>query len=532
MITCKICSQQFPNIISWKHLAKHNITVEEYKKIHGETSTDEYRNKLRRCGADNPNFGKRHSWTDEQRSKIKGRTPSNKGKKITNSDQLAKHKQAIAKREEKYFNGTLTRAKSKKTKEQREVNSIRQIEYARKNPEKMRERAAKALATKIHRGVDLGKSMRGKKHSEKTKLQARERMLNTVQAKTIESHERLATALKELNLNLLNTLHDTTFELECAICLSRFSFTKQYFQPNKLNHSVCPTCYPRAKRISNKEHELFDFIKSIRPEAIQNYRDSYHSKELDIFIPSMSLGIEFNGLYWHSESVLLSNNKSEKSDFEKKNYFADRNIRLIQIFEDEWDLKQNIVMSRLHNLLGKTEKTVYARLCRVEEITSKQAADFCEINHIMGKGRSNVRLGLFYENQLISVMTFTKSNLSRKITDWEINRFASALYLNVPGGASKLFSAFLKQINPDQVISYADNRWSNGSLYSQLGFTCSTQGTPNYWYLKANYPARIHRFSLRKNSSDVQTLSEFDNRKLQGYDRIWDCGSSKWIWTK
>jgi len=532
MIICKICNQEFSNMISWKHLAKHNISVAEYKKNYGDTSTDEYLDKLRKFGQDNPNFGKKHSWSETQKANIKGREPSNKGKKVTNSEHLENLHRGIAEREKKYSEGILTRAKHQKTQQQKKINSERQIEYARLNPEKMKERAKKALQTKLDRGIDLGKSMRGKNHSEQTKQQARERMLNTVQRKTLESQEKLSLVLQDLQLSLLNDASETSLRLVCNICACEFSFTKQYFRPSKFKHSICPGCYPREKRTSNKEQALFDFVKTTNPGAIQNYRDSYQSKEIDIFIPSLMIGVEFNGLYWHSESVLLHNNKSEKSDFEKQKYFRERNIRLIQIFEDEWDLKSDIVKSRLNNILGKTSNVLYARKCTVKEISSSDAADFCNQNHIMGQGRSNARLGLFYQDQLVSVMTFSKSNLSRKVVGWEINRFASLLNLNIPGGASKLFSAFQKMFDPDQVISYADNRWSTGNLYASLGFKKASDGSPNYWYIKSNYPERIHRFSLRKNIADDNSLTEFANRKNQGYDRIWDCGSSKWIWIK
>ena len=151
----------------------------------------------------------------------------------------------------------------------------------------------------------------------------------------------------------------------------------------------------------------------------------------------------------------------------------------------------------------------------------------------MGRGRSNYRFGLYYQDTLVSLMTFTNNNLSRRLNNvWEINRFASLLNTTVVGGASRLFRHFLKHINPDTVVSYADNRWSNGQLYQQLGFEKTSNGTPNYWYLLPNTTRRIHRFSLRKTVGDNPDLTEVQNRAAQGYLRIWDSGSSKWTWNK
>ena len=138
-------------------------------------------------------------------------------------------------------------------------------------------------------------------------------------------------------------------------------------------------------------------------------------------------------------------------------------------------------------------------------------------------------LGLFFENNLVSVMTFSSNNISRKLSNGvELNRFCSKVGYSVVGGAGKLLAYFQKNFNPDKIISYADNRWSLGNLYQSLNFTKVSEGVPNYWYFTKNSLTRIHRFSLRKNLSDDQTLSEVENRKNQGFLRIWDCGSSKW----
>jgi hypothetical protein len=127
-------------------------------------------------------------------------------------------------------------------------------------------------------------------------------------------------------------------------------------------------------------------------------------------------------------------------------------------------------------------------------------------------------------------MTFSNNNLSRRIKGWEINRFCSKLHTHVVGAASKLFAHFVKQINPDTVISYSDNRWSTGNLYKQLGFEFSHQTKPNYWYFLPNECKRIHRFALRRKSTDPQILTEKQLRDKQGFYRIWDLGNSKWVW--
>ena len=167
----------------------------------------------------------------------------------------------------------------------------------------------------------------------------------------------------------------------------------------------------------------------------------------------------------------------------------------------------------------------------VKEISSKQASEFFNDTHIMGNGRSNYRLGLFFNNQLISAMSFSKNNLSRKIDNWELNRFSCLQNYHIMGGAGKLFNQFINNIQPSKIVSYSDNRWSQGLVYEKLGFKKISSGTPNYWYFLPNQN-RIHRFNLRKNSNDNPDQTELENRTAQGYNRVWDSGSAKWIWSK
>lgn len=505
-ISCAICNQTFEKIIPWQHLRIHGISSAEYKEKYGSL------------------------YSPKTLAKFQSRIPHNKGKKVTDPAQLDKIKQAIKQREERFQNGEFSRGK-KKTAEQKQVLSEKTKQYAASHQEEMRERAKKAVQTKIQNGVDFSGPMRGKKHSDATKQLIRARSKEASRKKSHEANLRILDRISTGNLQLLNSVESWELLLQCNVCRSEFSFTKQYFHLSKFTKELCPVCYPRTQTKSEGERELYQYIQQLYPHAINGYRKSYHSKEIDIFIPELNIGFEFNGLYWHSEPVLLHNNKSPKSDFDKKQEFKLQGIKLIQIFEDEWHTHKEIVKSRIANILRATKENIYARKCIVKEISSKEAADFCNKNHIMGAGRSNIRFGLYFNHKLVSVMTFSQSNISRKVFTWELNRFASQLNTNVIGGASKLFRAFIKHINPTNVISYADNRWSDGNLYKMLGFEKVSDGTPNYWYILPNTCARIHRFSLRKTAADPKNSTEKAVRESQGYSRIWDSGSSKWVWT-
>lgn len=293
--------------------------------------------------------------------------------------------------------------------------------------------------------------------------------------------------------------------------------------------SKCAKIYPNSSRAENL---IKEYIKSLGIDIVENDKTVLCGKELDIYIPSLNIAIEYCGLYWHSENNILDKNyHNNKHTLCKK-----QNIRLITIFEDEWVNKQEIVKSRLSLILGKIQNKLMARKLSVNQISNKLANDFIDANHIQGKGATSKAWGLFHNDVLVSVMTISELNKAKGSNKqnnvWELNRFCSLQNYTIIGGANKLFNAMLKDINPDKIISYSDKRWNTGNVYRILGFDHMYDTRINYWYIDFKNLKRIHRYALRKNKNDNQLLTEWENRQLNGYTRIWDCGNSKWVWSK
>lgn len=279
------------------------------------------------------------------------------------------------------------------------------------------------------------------------------------------------------------------------------------------------------------QYEIRNFIMNCGVKIIDNYRLS-DGRQIDVYCPDKNIGFEVNGLYWHSEA----NNIDSKYHLSKTEIAESDSIRLIHIFEDEWEHQQAIVKSRILNLLNLVSKTIDARKCSVREVDSRVEREFLENNHIQGWAPSSIKLGLFYNECLVSLMTFSRPSLSKGIRNassnhWELLRYCSTLDTVVRGGAGKLLQHFIRTMNPQSIISYSDRRWSIGNLYERLGFSNKGHTRPNYWYVHKHQSKRIHRFRMRKNSNDDTNLTEWQNRANQGYVRIWDCGSTKWLWT-
>ena len=293
-----------------------------------------------------------------------------------------------------------------------------------------------------------------------------------------------------------------------------------------LSGNGCQQC-AQEMTDSSSEKELSEFIKSAYDGiTLQNYRGLLKdNRELDIYLPSAKLAFEFDGLYWHNEK----NHPSRNYHLNKTNECMKNGIQLIHIFEDEWIRKKNIVKSRILNQLGKSNR-IYARKCEIKNVDTKTALVFLNENHIQGCCGSSYRYGLYYEGELVSLMTFGKlrKNLGSKDKEgsYELLRFCNKLNTNVVGGASKLYKHFIKEINPLKIISYADRRWSKGNLYEKLGFTLMRTSQPSYFYVIND--KRENRFNYRK---DVLVREGYDKNKTEhqimldrGIYRIYDCG--------
>jgi hypothetical protein len=292
-----------------------------------------------------------------------------------------------------------------------------------------------------------------------------------------------------------------------------FEITKDVFSKRTCyNIPLCTICYPVGENRSIKEDSLYKYIKSVyNGRIILNYREL--KKEIDIYLPNLKIGFEFNGLYWHSSEF-----KESTFHINKSQYFESKGIRIYHIWEDDWDYKRSIIESQIKSWIGITNNRIYARNCHVKEIANCKI--FLNENHIQGSDSSIIKIGLFDKSELISVMTFNKSEGRKKMdnNEWNLSRFCSKVNTTICGGASKMMSFFIKKYDPIRIVSYAQFDWSNGNLYQKLGFDLKYISKPDYKYILNS--KRIHKSRFRKSNIGISEAN------LQ-IPKIWDCGKLK-----
>jgi len=319
------------------------------------------------------------------------------------------------------------------------------------------------------------------------------------------------------------------YPFKCKRC----NYKSEYFISNGKG-PICPTCDKNGMSFFQKE--IVDYVTELLGPEIDiaiDDRTILSPKELDIYIPKLKLAIECNGLYWHSECI---GGKNKVYHLNKMKRCLLNGIRLLQIWEDEWKFKQSIIKSILKNLFSRHQnQKVFGRKCVIRPVPKNESDLFLVNNHLQGKDISSLRFGLYSKNELVSLMTFCKSRFDKKV-EWEMSRFCNKLDTSVIGSAGKLFNHFINNFKPKSIVSYSDRRFFTGNLYVQLGFLFSHNTSPNYFYIMGNYATSKNRMSFQKHklkkvlSNFNPALTEWGNMQAAGFDRIWDCGNTKWVW--
>jgi hypothetical protein len=276
-------------------------------------------------------------------------------------------------------------------------------------------------------------------------------------------------------------------------------------------------------------------IQASLPEIARSLTGDSHGTprfSLDIYIPSHKLAIEYNGLYWHS------------TDFHPDPYYHLKKtqacealgIRLIHIWEDDWNLKRPLMESKLRHILGVATGTkVYPRQCVITVPTTQQKRDFYDAHHIKGDGAGFVTYALTHPVYGHLAMLTLKHTADPSVLD--LNRFAVDTGFHVPGAFSKLLSHFLRSYTGSwsSIITYADRCWSQGNVYLKNGFTLTHETPPAFHGVERT--ALLKRVSRRAYTHErlARRFPEFymqsghpsqlDVLKQAGVKVVYDCGN-------
>ncbi|MDE2425616.1 MAG: hypothetical protein KGO96_06880 [Elusimicrobia bacterium] len=283
------------------------------------------------------------------------------------------------------------------------------------------------------------------------------------------------------------------------------------------------------------ELEVFNFIKEFCPD-IEHTRKIISPLELDGFSPSKNKAFELNGLYYHGEC--LNKEEAKFMHYEKYKLCQDKNIQLIQIFEDDWVLNKEKTKGYLRAVFGDSSLLkINARDCKLEECKFREISGFINENHIQNVYRGGVCLALKLNNLIVGAAILSKQTTGyhRQENVIELARYCVRIGYRLRGGLGKIVKYFINTYRPKKIVSYSDNRWSSGGIYKATGFIKAAESAPSYWYFKyGTQGPRIHHSNFNKESikkifsPENIKETEWETMKFNNYDRVWDCGNTRW----
>lgn len=309
---------------------------------------------------------------------------------------------------------------------------------------------------------------------------------------------------------------DYAIQIKCLRCSNVFNST--IYNIIRCERKKCSTC--DVANISTHQLELENFVHSLGVQNIlRSDRTNPTGYELDIYIPGMSIAIEFNGLYWHSDAV-----NNDRSYHNRKSIACRQNgITLIHVFEDEWVYKRSIVESMITSKLGLSPKKIGARECRICELSSGESKTFFNDNHIDGDTTGFITYALRNHDTVIAAIKLRKPYSKRWKGFIEIARFATTRGYTVAGGFSKLMKHITK-VHHEGIFTYVDTRFGGSgehcvAAHMELSHTTDV----SFWWTD-----RSQRFN-RLHCKATNDASEKENALKRGLFKVWGCANLVYV---
>ena len=309
-----------------------------------------------------------------------------------------------------------------------------------------------------------------------------------------------------------------------VLCVTHGTFS-QMAESHLKGFLGCRECHTRGT--SRGEKDIFAFIQAMEGvDSLGRVKGELSNPriELDIYVPEKKVAIEFNGVYWHSSKF-----KDKGAHHTKFKMAEEAGIKLVQVWEDDWNLRRPIVEEHLKQVLGvSTLPKIAARKTKVVEVPYSVAKDFLNANHIQGAAGAAFHLSLQYEGDVVALASFKR----RSDGGLELVRYATSA--NVQGGHSKLVTYVERNYTYNQLVTFADLTFGSGELYRKTGWVEDKFLSPDYQYLVGG--RRVHKFNYRlkrfREDPDLQYvegMSESQLSELNGLLRVYDAGKIRFV---
>lgn len=350
-----------------------------------------------------------------------------------------------------------------------------------------------------------------------------------------DQNSRRKTMLKRYGVPVYNNI-----EQMIQTCIERYG-VKRPAQSESVKEKIKQTCinkygveYPCLRpevRISGRDSKPnTDFANLLDSYGIEYEREYPLGRYAYDFKVGNTL-IEINPTPTHNATWgAYGDPKPSNYHLLKTQFAKDNGYSCIHVWD--WDDIDKVIP------LISSKTKIYARKCTLENVSKSECKEFLNTNHIQGSCNGQiVRIGLYYENELVGLMTFGKPRYNKHY-EWELLRLCYKKGISIIGGSKKMFAHFLKQYDGD-ILSYCDLSKFSGNVYSDLGFELLNKPFPSkHWYNIRNNDHITNNMLLQRGFDQLFGTNYgkgYSNEQLmieRGFVEVYDCGQAAYVYKK
>lgn len=317
-------------------------------------------------------------------------------------------------------------------------------------------------------------------------------------------HNKKLEVFKKSNMTYINKDKGNNYSLKCSNC----NHEDVYNYCNGLRVKDVITCKKCARYLSGEEHKLNEFLISLGLIENKDYFINYTNEnisELDFYFPEFNFAIEINGLAWHSTPNVLKVISSEDRHYKKFKYCKDNCIFLLQVTDLDIKNKFDIISSVITNKI-ELSKVISANECQIKEVLALEAINFLDNNdiqaHIQGNIYSEHNVGLYYQDELVSLLALDKS---------DIIRFCNKMNYNIQGALGRLIEYVVDVLKLHNISIISDNMYDDYSFY-ETHFELDSEIDISYKYTNSSF----------------NKLEETNKRDTTDNSKYYDAGKTRW----
>lgn len=276
--------------------------------------------------------------------------------------------------------------------------------------------------------------------------------------------------------------------------------------------------------------EVIDFIRSIDEQCkIELNYSLIDGLNADLYLTEVNTAIIFLNM---EAAVSIAEKRIQLINEQKKSV-----IKIVHLWEDQWIYHNDKIKSKIKSLLGVTER-IHGRQTKLINLNNTQLMNFLKSHHLNVPIKGKYKYGLTFDEELVAVMSFSKARdmtrCGQIYKSFELLRFCNKLNYTVVGGFTKLLNHFIKELNPEDIMTYIDADWSNGQSLKSIGFKLEGFMKPMVFWLNIKTGEREYPNLVLQNLGQPKELflqqDKLDDFLLKhGYSKVYNSGSYKYI---